>query len=136
MDSKKRDTATAEWISRPFKPTSHNEDEEDEEKEEDVGAPLSLTQDRSPFDKDNEGCEDDQEDDSIYDHEDTVIYDEEDNEEEASSGNEGESSLSKSSESSDGEDKEEDGTGAKEINGNKDSGGGVERNTGAGGRSA
>ena len=48
-----------------------NEDEEDEDKEEDFSAPLASTEDGSPGDKDDGGCEYDQED----DRKDTVLYD-------------------------------------------------------------
>ena len=79
LESKKRDKSIAEWIGRPFKPPSRNEDEEDEEKEEYVGAPLDSTEDRSPGTKYDEGCEDDWDKDGIYDREYTVLCDAEDN---------------------------------------------------------
>ena len=141
MESKKRNKVIAEWIGRPFKPPSRNEDKEDEEKEEYVGAPLDSTEDRSPGTKYDEGCEDDWDKDGIYDREYTVLCDAEDNEEETSSGHNGEFLFSKSSEGSDDEDKEDDGTGAEDINGNGDGnsngdgdGGGV-KNTDSGGGS-
>ena len=40
---KKRDKPVAEWIGRPFKPPSCNEDEEDEEEEEYFCTSLSST---------------------------------------------------------------------------------------------
>ena len=41
LETEKREKANAEWIDRPLKPPSSNEDEEYGDKEEDVGAPLA-----------------------------------------------------------------------------------------------
>ena len=132
--SKERDKSIAEWIGRPFKPPSRNEDEGDEDKEEDVGDPLDSIEYRSSGDKDDEGCEDNQEEGGIYNYEDTVVYDAEDNEEEASSWHEDELPSSKSSESSDDKDEEDNRTGAKDINCDGNRGG--DMNIGARGGSA
>ena len=59
LERKERDKSIVEWIVRPLKPLSRNEDEEDEDKEEYAGAPLATTEDGSPSNEDNEGCEDD-----------------------------------------------------------------------------
>ena len=67
MERKEHDKAIAEWIGRPLKPPSSNEDKEDEDKEENVGAPLASTEYVSPDNGDDEGREDDREDDGIYD---------------------------------------------------------------------
>ena len=104
MESKKREKYITEWIGRPLKPPSCNKEEEDEDEEESSGAPLSSTENGSPGDKDDEGCEDHREDNGIYKNEGTVLHDVKDNEEEASFGHEGESSSSDLSEISDNED--------------------------------
>ena len=57
-DIKKREKSIVEWIGQPLKPPSRNEDEEDEDEAEYFGVLLSSTEDVSPGDKDNEGCED------------------------------------------------------------------------------
>ena len=57
LESKERDKSIAEWIGRPFKLPSRNEDEEDYDKEEGVSAPLASIEDDPPGDKDNEGRE-------------------------------------------------------------------------------
>ena len=75
MESKKRNKVIAEWIGRPFKPPSRNEDKEDEEKEEYVGAPLDSTEDGPPGNKENKSRGYDREDEGIYDRKDTVLYD-------------------------------------------------------------
>ena len=41
LESEKREKDIAEWIDRPLKLASSNEDEEDEDEEEDAGATLA-----------------------------------------------------------------------------------------------
>ena len=136
MDSEKRDRDIADWIGLPRKPPSRNEDEEAEGEEEDVGATLASTEDNSPIDKYEEGCEFDWED----DREVTGLSDEKNTEEEASSRHEVESLSWDSSGSSDSDDNDDDddNTGAEyntcygNCDGDGDGGG---DSTGAGGGS-
>ena len=72
MDSKKRERDIADWIGRPYKPPSRNEDEEAEGKEEDVGATQASTEDKSLIKEYEEGREFDWED----DRKDTGLWDE------------------------------------------------------------
>ena len=69
------------WIGRPRKPPSRNEDKESEGEEEDFGATQASKEDNSPIDEYEEGCDYDQED----DRKDTGLSDEKNAEEEASS---------------------------------------------------
>ena len=131
-ESKERDKAIAEWIGRPLKPPSSNKDKEDEDEEKDVGAPLASTENGSPGDKDDEGREDDQRQNGIYEREDTLLYNAEDNEEEASLGHKG----ADSSKRSEDKDEDDDVTSDKDINCDGNSDGGGDRNNGTGGGSA
>ena len=109
LDSKKRKRYIADWIGRHLKTPPSNEDEEAEVEEEDVGATQSSTEDNSPIEEYEEGCEYDRE----YDREDTVLLDATNTKEEASSRHEGESPSSDLSERSDENDDDDDGIGAK-----------------------
>ena len=80
-DSKKRERDIAEWICRPHKPSSSNEDDEAEGKEEDFDATQASTEYNYHINKYKEGCEYDMED----DRKDTVLSDAKNTEEEASS---------------------------------------------------
>ena len=71
LDSKKRKRDITEWIGRPRKPPSSNEDEEAEGEEEEVGATQATIEENSPINKYEEGREYDKED----DREDTVLSD-------------------------------------------------------------
>ena len=81
MDSEKRKRDIAEWISRPHKPPSSNEDEEAEGEEIDVSATQASTKDNSLIKKYNENREYDRED----DRKDTELSNTKSTEEEASS---------------------------------------------------
>ena len=74
MEIEKREKDIVELIGRPLKRPSRNGDKEEEE---DVGATIASTYDRSPVEKDDESHGDDWED----DREDTVLYNAKENEE-------------------------------------------------------
>ena len=57
LDSEKRERDITDWIGRPREPPSSNEDEEAEGEEEYVGATQASTEDNSPIDEYEEGCE-------------------------------------------------------------------------------
>ena len=90
------------------------------------------TEDNSPIDKYEEGCEYDRED----DRKDIMLFNEKNTEEEVSSRHKGESSSSDSSERSDNSNTDDDINGAKENNCYGDGNGGGDRDTGARGGSA
>ena len=96
LESKKREKAIVEWIGRPLKPPWGNKDEDEDEDEdieyeqEYIGSPVASIEDDSPSNKDDEDCEEDQEDDGIYNRKNTVHYIAKDNKEEVSLGHESE----------------------------------------------
>ena len=108
MDSEKRKRDSTDWIGRPCKPPSRNEDEEAEGEEEDVGSTQASREDNSPIDEYKEGHEFDWED----DREDNLLSYAKNTEEEASLRHKGESPSSDSSDSEDNDD-DDDNTGAK-----------------------
>ena len=113
-----------------------NKDKADCDKEEDGGSPLASIEDGYPSNKYDGGCEDDQEDDGIYDPEYTALYNAKEDEEKYSSGHKGESSSSYLLESSDNKYEDDDETGAKDINCDGNGNGRGDRNNGTGRGSA
>ena len=81
LDSEKRQRDIEDWISRPREPPLRNKDEEAKVEEEDVGATQASTEDNSPIDEYEEGCEFNWED----NREDTMLLYAKNTKEEASS---------------------------------------------------